>query len=191
MYEGDDMNLDSIETPPEESGNNKAFWIGIGILGFLIFAALVCGGVYLLVLKPRLDSNKAAIEATTVAQSAEVSQALTATAVSLSFTQAPPPLPEVSPTASPTLVVANVSATPGTPQAALTQPTALPATATVAAGFTQAAGVQLTIVPTTTALPGTGFADEVGAPVLLVMALVLVAVILLARRLRTTPLAPR
>lgn len=188
MYEGDDMTLNDTDAPPEESSNNRAFFIGIGILGFLIFAALACGGVYLLVLKPMQTSGQAAQQATVAAQNAEIAQALTATAVAQAVTQAPPPMPEASPTASPTLVlVAAASTTPGTP----TEPTPLPATATVAAGFTQAAGVQLTIVPTSTALPGTGFADEVGAPMLLVMALVLVVVILLARRLRTSPLTPR
>jgi hypothetical protein len=62
-----------------------------------------------------------------------------------------------------------------------------PATATVAAALTQAAQAQLTVVATSTALPGTGFADEYGAPGLVVMAVALVAVIFLARRLRVVP----
>lgn len=183
MYEGDDMNLDEIETLPEESSNNRAFLIGVGILGFLIFAALACGGLYLLVIRPSQMRAQQAQQATAAAQEAQIAQALTATAAAMFFTQSAPPLPAGSPTPSPTPVVALASPTAG----ATETPTEIPATATIAAGFTQAASLQLTIVPTSTALPATGFADEVGAPMLLVMALVLVAVILLARRLRAVP----
>jgi hypothetical protein len=64
-----------------------------------------------------------------------------------------------------------------------------PQTATVAAALTQAAQAQLTVtgMPTSTRLPNTGFIDDVGAPGLVVMAIALVAVILLARRLRSSP----
>jgi LPXTG-motif cell wall-anchored protein len=41
------------------------------------------------------------------------------------------------------------------------------------------------MVATSTALPTTGFADEVGIPGLLGMAVLLIAVIFLARRLRS------
>ena len=62
------------------------------------------------------------------------------------------------------------------------------ATATVGAAYTQAAiAAQYTVAPTTTALAGTGFADEYGLPGLVVMALAFVIVILFARRLRTAP----
>ena len=46
---------------------------------------------------------------------------------------------------------------------------------------------QQTIVPTSSALPGTGIADEFGFPGLVVLALALVVIILLARRLRAAP----
>jgi len=63
-------------------------------------------------------------------------------------------------------------------------------TATMGALYTQAAISQLT--PTSTliaelALPKGGFADEFGIPGLVMMAAVLVVVIFLARRLRTSP----
>jgi hypothetical protein len=61
------------------------------------------------------------------------------------------------------------------------------ATATVGAALTQAAVAQLTIVPTTTALPQTGFVEDVGVPGLVVMALAFIIVILMARRLRAVP----
>jgi LPXTG-motif cell wall-anchored protein len=69
--------------------------------------------------------------------------------------------------------------------------TANPATGTVGAAFTQIAVSQavstLTIIPTSTALPKTGFAEDVGAPGLMMVAVALVAVIFLVRRLRTAP----
>ena len=60
-----------------------------------------------------------------------------------------------------------------------------PRTATVAALLTQAAINTQTVVPTSTALPQTGFADEVGLPAMLILAVLLIAVIFIARRLRT------
>jgi hypothetical protein len=66
-------------------------------------------------------------------------------------------------------------------------PTSAPATVTVAAAFTQLAVSTQTIIPTSTALPNTGFADEFGAPGLMLIAVALVAVIFLVRRLRSSP----
>jgi hypothetical protein len=65
-----------------------------------------------------------------------------------------------------------------------------PVTETVAALYTQAALAELTVFPTSTALggvPTTGFADEVGLPGLFIIGFVLVVIILLSRRLRSTP----
>jgi LPXTG-motif cell wall-anchored protein len=61
-------------------------------------------------------------------------------------------------------------------------------TATVAALLTQAADAKLTttVEPTSTALPSTGFATDSGIPSLLGIAVVLLAVIFLVRRLRTS-----
>jgi LPXTG-motif cell wall-anchored protein len=88
------------------------------------------------------------------------------------------PKVQSTPTSSPTPLLAVPTDTP--------VPTTDPRTATVAALLTQAASAQLTPGPTTTALPSTGFADQVGIPGLVGMAILLIAVIFLARRLRTT-----
>jgi len=66
-------------------------------------------------------------------------------------------------------------------------PTPDPATMTVAAAFTQIAVSTQTVIATSTALPNTGFADDIGAPGLIAMALALVVVIFLVRRLRAVP----
>jgi LPXTG-motif cell wall-anchored protein len=46
-------------------------------------------------------------------------------------------------------------------------------------------GSTLTARPLTTSIPSTGFADEVGLPMMLGLAILLIAVIFLARRLRS------
>ncbi|MGA9398363.1 MAG: hypothetical protein WBV22_08910 [Anaerolineaceae bacterium] len=63
-----------------------------------------------------------------------------------------------------------------------------PRTATVAVIMTQAAAARLTATYQRTAgiLPKTGFADEVGLPGLVALSLVLIVVIYLVRRLRTS-----
>jgi hypothetical protein len=65
--------------------------------------------------------------------------------------------------------------------------TANAATATVGAAFTQIAVSTQTIIPTSTALPRTGIAEDLGAPGLLLIAIALIIVIFLVRRLRTSP----
>jgi hypothetical protein len=65
-------------------------------------------------------------------------------------------------------------------------PTIDPYTATVAALLTQAAIVTRTPLVTSTGLPTSGFADEVGLPGMVIVAFVLVLIIFLSRRLRTT-----
>jgi hypothetical protein len=80
------------------------------------------------------------------------------------------------------------SATPVIAQATATvSPTSNPATATVGAAFTQIAVSTQTIIPTSTALPNTGFADEVGLPGMFALTFALVIVIFLVRRLRAVP----
>ena len=58
-------------------------------------------------------------------------------------------------------------------------------TATVAFLLTEAAAGRLTVTPTASGLPNTGFADDFGVPGMVGLALVLIVVIYLARRLRT------
>jgi hypothetical protein len=77
---------------------------------------------------------------------------------------------------------------------ATASPTQNPATATVGAAFTQIAQTAVTnanttqtVIATSTALPNTGFADDVGLPGMFAMALAFVVVIFLVRRLRAVP----
>ena len=181
MYEGDDLNFDDEETPPEES-SNRTFLIAAGILGGIILLTLCLVGGYALWTFQQQSSTAQNEENALATQNAQVNEALTATGVAFDLSQTPQATDTPFPTN--TLVVAQPTATE-TLEFTLTPD---PNTATVAAGFTQLAVVSTsTTVATTTALPTSGFADEFGLPGLVIAAMVLVAVIFLARRLRASP----
>ncbi|MCE9647199.1 MAG: hypothetical protein K8S20_14475 [Chloroflexi bacterium] len=182
----DDTNFDDLgDGPlPEESNNNRTFMIAVGILAGIILISVAClVAVYLFGRTNTTSTQNAAATAnaanTTATAAAFIQQALTAT-FDASI------LASTTPTATTTSVVSVETAT-NTPDPNIGTPAA--ATATVGAALTQAAIAQQTVVVTTTALalPNTGFADDVGLPGLVVMALVFVVVILLARRLRVAP----
>ena len=181
MYEGDDLNFDDEETPPEES-SNRTFLIAAGILGGIVLLSIACLAVYALVILPQQRAAQQTGEENALAtQNAQVNDALTATGVAFDLSQTPQATNTSPPTE--TLVVAQPTAT-NTPEFTETPD---PATETVAAGYTQLAESTTTVVLTSTALPTSGFADEVGLPGLVIAAMVLVAVIFLARRLRASP----
>ena len=179
MTMNDYDNLDSFddENPPEES-NNRTFLFVAGGLGFLVLVALLCLGGYVFF---NLNSSGQANEATAQAQLTEqaviIQEGLTQNAQSLAETQTAAVTFTVLPTNTPVIAAATATLTE-TPN---------PATATVGAAFTQIAVSTQTIIPTSTALPNTGFADEVGIPGMFLAALSLVVVIFLVRRLRATP----
>ncbi|NWF63905.1 MAG: hypothetical protein HXY38_06320 [Chloroflexi bacterium] len=182
-----DDNLSDDGQLPEESNNNRTFLIAAGILGGIILISMAClVGVFLFNQnnKAQVESQNAAITQTVQANNNFINNALTATAnaVILPTATQPPTATAVVALATATSTLdPNITPASGTVVAGGT-PAA--ATATVGAALTQAAVAQLTIVPTTTALPNTGFADEVGIPGLLLMALAFIIVILMARRLR-------
>jgi hypothetical protein len=180
MYEGDDLNYDDEETPPEES-SNRTFLIAAGILGGIVLLSIACLAGYALVILPQKQAAQTGEQSAQATQNAQINEALTATGVAFDLSQTPQATETLLPTDTP--VVAQPTAT-NTPEFTLTPD---PATATVAAGLTQLAASTATIVVTSTALPTSGFADEVGLPGLVIAAMVLVIVIFLARRLRASP----
>lgn len=173
---------------PEESNNNRTFFIAVGILGGIILLTVAClVGVYLFSQNTTAttDAQNVGLTETAVASSNFISSALTSTAEAIIL-----PSATVPPTATPVVAAATATNTPdpnATPESIAGVGTPAAATATVAAALTQAAIAQLTIVPTTTALPQTGLVEDVGIPGLVVMALAFIIVILMARRLRFTP----
>lgn len=174
MYDGEQSNVDA---PPPEESSNRTFLIVAGILGGIVLLSLACVAAYVVFILPGTQKAQQAAVATQNAQNAQVAAALTSTsqAASLPTATITPP-----PTQTPVIAEATFTSTPATN-------TPDPATATVGAALTQAAVAQLTVVATSTALPGTGIADQYGAPGLVVVGMALVAVIFLARRLRVEP----
>lgn len=166
----DDDELDA----PEES-NNRTFLLIAGALGGLILIVLLCVVGYIFITSNSNQNAEVTAQAQAALQEATIQAALTQTAVVLA--QAAEDTATVAPTNTP--VIAEATAT-------LTE-TPNPATATVGAAFTQIAVSTQTIIPTSTALPNTGFADEVGLPGMFAMVVALIAVIFLVRRLRAVP----
>src|SRR3990172_2876474 len=199
----DDMDLDIPETssPPPAPRRNRSFLLVAGILGGIMVLALIAMVYYALVILPAQRSaapaqtETAAVLATsTASRTASATPSLTLTASATNTETLPPPsdtpLPSETPitpifTADPATATVNALLT----QAALAQTEA----ATGAAATNTSAPVDgSTAAPTNTptvtpsALPASGFAEDVGAQGLLAMAAVLLAVIFLARRLRAT-----
>ena len=185
----DETNFDnSGEDPlPEESNNNRTFMIAVGILGGIILISVACLGAVYVFGRGRTtaaaQTQVANTNATATAISSVMNQALTATfEASILPTTTMTPLP----TSTSPVSIASPTNTPN-PLFAGFDPTSIAKTATIGAAYTQAAAAQLTVVATTTALPKTGIAEDIGLPGLVVMALAFVIVILLVRRLRTSP----
>ena len=176
--EGQEFDIEEQAPPPEESGN-RTFIIVAGILGGITLLALICIAVYAFLILPRQRTEREAQVAQVNAQNTQVALALTETAAAKAFTSTPT-VTSIPPTVTntPTQVVAVPTNT--------SVVTVDPRTATVSALLTQAAAVtQVGVTPTSTALPATGFAEDVGLPGLLGIAVLLIAVFFLARRMRT------
>lgn len=180
MYEGDDLEFDDAEAMPEES-SNRTFLIAAGILGGIVLLSIACLAGYALLILPQQNAAQQTQSAIETQNAGTINDALTATAISFDLSQTPQITDTPFPTDTP--VVAQPSAT-NTLEFTLTPD---PVTATVGAGYTQLAASTGTVFPTSTALPISGFADEVGLPGLVIAAMVFVAVIFLVRRLRAVP----
>jgi LPXTG-motif cell wall-anchored protein len=195
------FDLNGTEAPPPSSNgpDNKSFILVVSILvGVFLIAAL---GMAAYVLGVVLPKNKA--QST---QAAQINFANTATvsaltqAATLAVKSSTPVLPSSTATLVPTnTVTQKPSSTPviavaTNTQAPLKESTVDPRTATVSALLTQAVLAQQTgtfglTVTATSSLPKTGFAEDIGFPSLLGLALLLIVVIFVVRRLRASPTA--
>jgi hypothetical protein len=179
------------ETPEGPESSNRTFLIVGGILAAIVLLTLVCFAIVLW-RTGKLFAPSGATQSTQTAialQNAALAQQGTATALATLFTATPLPSPLPSDTDTPapataapssTPVVAQPSNTPVIADAALTATMGALQTQ-VAANLTQTATLQSTV------MPKTGFAEDIGLPGLIILAVVLVAVIFLARRLRSSP----
>ena len=188
MFEGDDQTPFEEEQPAEES-SNRNFLIIAGILIGIVCLSVAGLGWYALRVLPQQSAANDVQQETLVAQNLQAYQTLTQLAQSDMLSQTPAATATLLPTNTPPIQQGQPTGT--LPAEAAAASTSDPQTATVVAALTQAAQAQLTVtfLPTSTALPTSGFADEAGLPGLVAMAIALVVVILLARRLRATPTA--
>jgi LPXTG-motif cell wall-anchored protein len=182
------------EPQPEKKPSNRNFLIALGIIGaifVLITAALII--VALFVLPGQNNARKQASLQTLAANTATAQyatdQAVQA-AIILTATSTPVPTATQASVTNTPVVAPTQTATQAAATATLTVTAASDAQkATLSAQQTQLAGGKFTatVIATSTALPNTGFADEVGLPALLGLGASLILVIFVARRLRTTP----
>jgi hypothetical protein len=172
-----DDNTDFDDANPPEESSNRTFQVAAIGLGALVLLGLLCIGGYLFFRNTSNNQTQLTAVIQVTQQQATIQAGVTQTAVAQALTQTAAVTNTVPPTNTP--VIAQATAT-------LTA-TANPATATLGAAFTQIANSTQTIIPTSTALPNTGFADDVGAPGLIAIAIALVVVIFLVRRLRASP----
>ncbi len=170
--------------PPEES-SNRNFLIVAGILGGVLVLMVICLVLYVVLqVLPQRGKNSQAHQAET--QNAIVMDSTTKTAQAGSWTATP----TTKPTATPVTPTLPATETPVVkPTSTATPPNQKTLEALNAALETQKAAaakpsVTITLTPNST-LTGSGFVEQVGAPGLLGLAVVLIIVIFLARRLRT------
>jgi hypothetical protein len=172
-----DENADFDDANPPEESSNRTFLLVAGILGGLVFLGLLCIVGYFFFRNNSNQQNQLTVEAQATLQAATIQVGLTQTALAQGLTQTAAVTNTVPPTSTPVIAEATATVTA----------TANPATATLGAAFTQIANSTQTIIPTSTALPNTGFADDIGAPGLILIAIALVVVIFLVRRFRASP----
>jgi hypothetical protein len=192
MNDFDDLEfeeLESEETISTSRGSNRTFLIVAGILGGILLIALLAIAAYAIVILPGRDTTRQTQDAAIFATNTAVAEEAQLTAVAKQVTMTPTFTatftPTNTPTSTPTRTSTPVLAPTNTPDEEEGTPD--PATETVSALLTQqAGGGGGTPVPTATALPATGFAEDFGVPGLLLIAGVLMVVIILSRRLRTT-----
>jgi cbb3-type cytochrome oxidase subunit 3 len=169
-----------VGAPPPEESSNRTFLVAAAGIGGLLILSMICLAVYALVLAPRQRAARDQQATEIVQENTRVSLALTQTHVAAGASATPTSTRTPAPTASstPTSVVVLPSNTP-------ILATVDPVTATAAAQLT-AIAIQQALTPsaTPTALPSTGFADEVGVPGLLTVSALLIVVVILARRMR-------
>jgi len=175
----DESNEEIGEQPPEgdEGGSNRTFIIIAAVLGGITLLALLCTAIYAFVYLPRTRADRQNAAATAYAQETMLAYEATQAALppTATYTKQPTEAQKASPTP---VLVEEEAVNTATPTVDSVQATQDALDTVVAAAQTQN--------PTATKLPTSGFADDVGAPGLLAMAVVLVVVIFLVRRLRTS-----
>jgi hypothetical protein len=199
-----DEPLEPVGPPPEESQNRMFVLLALG-LGGLFILGLILIALFAFVIAPGQRRARSAAATGTAAGNIALAQALTATQLAVlgggDKTEAPPATAVSAAATNTPLIAASATNTlppSNTAAPSATKPSATPGLAGVGTGTPQALKTRTptpslvgtvrtatpTRRPTATALPTTGFADDVGVPGLLMLGAGLVAVLFIARRLR-------
>ncbi len=194
------------EAAEARPASNRNFLMALGIIGSLFVLMTIALVVVAVLVLPRERARRELVNAAIVTQNVATAVKATEEAVILMIPSPTPTLDvtPVPPTATATSVVA-VPTNTSTAAATATELVLDARTATVAALLTQAVESKMTATPgngitatviagvgataaaataRATQLPTTGFADDVGLPGMFGMAIGLIVVIILVRRLR-------
>lgn len=167
--------FEPMGSPPPEEASNRTFVIAIAALAGLFIVGLLCIGAYAFLIGPQVTSRRQAAAATAVAQNTARAMEITQTAQAARFN----PNATATVPATATLTASPVVRPSDTPTSTPTStPTPGPSPTSTPTRTPTAVGAQ------PTALPETGFADEAGVPSMLMGSLVLIAVLVVVRRLR-------
>jgi cytoskeletal protein RodZ len=187
----DPFREDLSEEGNRKKSPNRTFITVLGVIGSIFVLAIIVLIAFVLISRSRTAARFQEQAAQINAENTAIAQAASETAVAAIQRMTEKAMP---PTWTPTTVIARPTNTPVPTKTATVAGIADSAerTATVAAFLTQVA--QNTTAPrttattraTSTALPSTGFVEDVGLPGLFGLALALVVIIFLARRLRAS-----
>ncbi len=191
-------NTSSTAPRQRARSGNKNFWIAIGVLALVFLVVVAVLIVIALNVLPKTQQARLEEAALINAHNTATSQAATDYALiqeqQAKVTETPLPTNTVEPSSTPVVVLATQTkeASPTKDEREIGGPVDDPGrTATVAALLTQAAGGGTVVATsagglTATALPQSGFVEDVGIPGLFGLAIALIVVIFLVRRLRTS-----
>jgi len=173
-----------VGAPPPEESSNRTFLIAAAAIGGLLILSMICLAVYALVLAPRAREARLQEATQIVLENTRVAQALTeeAQGTRVTPTATATRTAQATATSTRTQVVVLATATPGATGAiggAQTATTAARRTATARA-------LAQVRTPTPRALPSTGLGDDVRVLGLFLAGALLIAIVVVARSIRTT-----
>lgn len=191
-----DSGEELVSEPPKKKpkrrkrGSNRNFWIAAGVLTVLFIIMVAVLSVLTLSVSPKLQAAR--LEQAALINAHNTATVRAATNASISglqiSTNTPSPTVTSMPTSTPMIILFTDTAEPtATEESGIGIVMNDPGmTATAAVLLTQAAAQQTVVTPTatSTALPQTGLAENIGMPGLLGIALALIFVMILTRRVR-------
>jgi cytoskeletal protein RodZ len=191
-----DLDFNNYEQQPQKPPQrNRSFLVIAGVLGAVILVALLAAAAYAMLVLPGQNASRAQEAIQVNAQNtATVIAATSAALTEMAPTDTPEPTSTPEPTATPEPKAVEPQVTEMAIGGGLTEDMAM--TATVSALLTQAAeskpgSAEQTAVAMgdpsiiATALPDTGFADEMGIPSIVGLGFLFIVLIVITRRART------